>query len=111
MVVFSMLNTKNYWFTCTQTKTYRHYITTYKNISVCVTLFILLSGISVGVTLGIRMLSVSVSLTDDLKTLPKGLLGNFDGNATNDFVLPDGTILSNNMTDREIFTGFGEKCE
>lgn len=40
----------------------------------------------------------------------RGLLGNFDGDPNNDFMLPNGTILSINSTDdRLIFGEFGQK--
>lgn len=40
-------------------------------------------------------------------------MGNFDGNAANEFVLPNGTILDDNATgtERNIYNNFGQKCE
>lgn len=39
-----------------------------------------------------------------------GLLGNNDGDSTNDFILPNGTTLSDAMTDKEIFS-YGQQCK
>ncbi|KAH3861692.1 hypothetical protein DPMN_024626 [Dreissena polymorpha] len=39
-----------------------------------------------------------------------GLYGNNDGDPTNDFQLPNGTVLSNNMTDRMIYH-YAEQCK
>jgi hypothetical protein len=45
--------------------------------------------------------------------LEQGLMGNFDGDPNNDFILPNGTVLQNNMTesDRKIFENFGRHCK
>lgn len=42
-----------------------------------------------------------------------GLMGNFDGNSTNDFILPNGTILYGSKVDseRKIYNNFGQQCE
>ena len=40
-------------------------------------------------------------------------MGNFDGNKSNDFVLPNGTILNENQTktERQIYINFGQLCK
>ena len=40
-------------------------------------------------------------------------MGNFDGNKSNDFVLPNGTILNENQTktERQIYYNFGQLCK
>lgn len=42
-----------------------------------------------------------------------GLMGNFDGNSTNDFVLPNNTILFGSAvnSERKIYENFGQRCE
>lgn len=40
----------------------------------------------------------------------KGLLGNFDGNSTNDFKAPNGDITPSNSVESVIYT-FGKKCK
>ena len=47
----------------------------------------------------------------EFKTLTRGLLGNFNGVKDDDFVLPDGTTLSSNLTDRQIYEDFGPNCK
>jgi len=39
-----------------------------------------------------------------------GLLGNVNGNPDDEFQLPNGTILSSNMSQEEIYYQFGEHC-
>ena len=40
-------------------------------------------------------------------------MGNFDGNKSNDFVLPNGTTLNENQTktERQIYYKFGQLCK
>ena len=58
-----------------------------------------------------EMLSFVVSPGDDYKNSTKGLLGTWNDNTSDDFTLPDGTVLSLSSTAREIHFGFGVKCE
>ena len=41
----------------------------------------------------------------------EGLLGNFDRDSSNDFLLPNGTILSNNLNEEQVYYQFGLKCK
>lgn len=47
------------------------------------------------------------------KGLTSGLMGNFDGSGSNDFILPNGTLLDANATktERDIFYNFGQHCK
>ncbi|KAK3103621.1 hypothetical protein FSP39_020595 [Pinctada imbricata] len=67
------------------------------------------SGVGVKVSLGIRLLTVVVAAPNYLQGNTKGLLGNYDSDPNNDFVLPNGTILHTNSSQREIFNNFGQK--
>ena len=58
-----------------------------------------------------EMLSFVVSTGEDSKNSTKGLLETWNDNTSDDFTLPDGTVLSPSSTDREIHFGFGVKCE
>jgi len=58
-----------------------------------------------------EMLSFVVSPGDDYKNSTKGLLGTWNDNMTDDFTLPDGTVLSPSSTAREIHFGFGVKWQ
>jgi hypothetical protein len=42
-----------------------------------------------------------------------GLMGNFDGNSTNDFLLPNGTTLTGDVvqSERDIYFNFGQACK
>ena len=42
-----------------------------------------------------------------------GLVGNFNGNSTDDFILPNGTavFVGQNATEKQIFEEFGQKCK
>ncbi|XP_062609556.1 uncharacterized protein LOC134271356 [Saccostrea cucullata] len=69
------------------------------------------SSIILKIRLGVRFLISEVVVDDTYSGFVKGLMGNFDGNATNDFILPNGTILSENATrtERDIFYNFGQQ--
>ena len=41
----------------------------------------------------------------------EGLLGNSDRDSSNDFLLPNGTILSNNLNEEQVYYQFGLKCK
>lgn len=64
------------------------------------------------VSLGVRFLVSEVVVDSEYRGHAKGLMGNFDGDATNDFVLPNGTFLDINATrtERNIYNNFGQKC-
>ena len=52
-----------------------------------------------------------LTLPQSLQGKTQGLLGNYNGNATDDFVYPDGvTVLDNSATDSMIHT-FGQLCK
>lgn len=42
-----------------------------------------------------------------------GLMGNFDGNSTNDFILPNGTTIDADdvKSERQIYNNFGQLCK
>ena len=68
------------------------------------------NGISVTVTLLSGLLNVVAVLPQDFMGLTQGLLGNFNGNATDDFIYPNGTMLDNDASDRMIHD-FGLTCK
>ncbi|XP_062605769.1 uncharacterized protein LOC134267580 [Saccostrea cucullata] len=69
------------------------------------------SSIILKVRLGVRFLISEVVVDDTYMGFVQGLMGNFDGNITNDFILPNGTTLSENeaRTERDIFYNFGQR--
>jgi hypothetical protein len=40
-----------------------------------------------------------------------GLMGKWNGDMTDDFTLPNGTVLPIDMSEPDIFHKFGEQCE
>ncbi|KAL3836509.1 hypothetical protein ACJMK2_021935, partial [Sinanodonta woodiana] len=59
--------------------------------------------ISLIISVGVEMLALGITLPPIFKNKTKGLLGNYDGNPSNDFVYPNGTRLAENATEKEIF--------
>ncbi|XP_014781778.2 mucin-4 [Octopus bimaculoides] len=68
------------------------------------------SGVDVSVTVGIRMLAVTVSLPEGFKntTVTSGLMGVYNDNKTDDLTTPNGTVLPENSSERDIFYNFGQ---
>lgn len=62
------------------------------------------------VSLGYLSLSTQFNMPTSASGLLQGLLGNFDGNATNDFVMRNGTVLSNNSLESQLYP-FGQSCK
>ncbi|KAL4219778.1 hypothetical protein ACF0H5_020191 [Mactra antiquata] len=68
------------------------------------------SGISLNVSINVEMLSLNSIVPNTFENLTTGLLGNYNGVIEDDFTLPNGTVLSANMTEREIFI-YGQNWE
>lgn len=62
------------------------------------------------ISLGTEMLTQEVTVPKEYQGLTIGLLGNFDGNASNDFTFKDGHIIDANSSEREVFP-FGQSCK
>ena len=69
-----------------------------------------LSGVSVEVTLQVGLLAFNARLPEEFMMEGRGLLGNFDGNKSNEFVYRNGTMIPDSSSDREIHN-FGQSCE
>lgn len=69
--------------------------------------------ITVKISLGVRFLALETMVDEKYRGEVTGLMGNFDGNSTNDFLLPNGTTLygSDVATERGIYNNFGQLCE
>ena len=67
--------------------------------------------ISLTITIGMKSLDISVAMPLTYQNQTRGLLGNFNGIQGDDFVLPSGTVLGSNLTEREIFEMFGSQCK
>ena len=57
------------------------------------------------------MLSFVVTPADDYKNNTKGLMGTWNDDPEDDFLLPDGTVIPPSSTSRGIHFEFGVKCE
>ena len=60
-------------------------------------------GVSLIVSIMKPTLAISTFVPEEYTNTTQGLLGNFDGNPKNDLRAPNGTLLSSNATEREIF--------
>ena len=74
-------------------------------------LYVYISEIQLTISIGYKSLDISISMPTKHKTETKGLLGNFNGVKNDDFVLPNGTTLSSDLSDRQIYEDFGPKCK
>ena len=72
--------------------------------------FSFLCGIGLTTTVSSGILSVVLTVPEDLNGTTQGLLGNFNGNIIDDFMYPNGTVLTDGASDREIHD-FGQSCE
>lgn len=72
-----------------------------------------ISAITIKFSLGVRFLTSESMVDEKYGGQVVGLMGNFDGNSTNDFILPNGTILygSDIDSERKIYNNFGQLCE
>lgn len=64
-------------------------------------------------SVGIELLEISVTVPEDLAATvsTRGLLGVFNNDQSDDFTTPNGTIVSINSTEEELFHSFGQKCK
>ena len=67
------------------------------------------SGVDFCVSKG--MMSFVVALDTQYYNKTKGLLGTYNENKDDDFTLPNGTVLSPSITDKQIHYDFGLKCK
>lgn len=70
-------------------------------------------AITIKVGLGVRFLTCEAVVDNAYNGSVTGLMGNFDGNSSNDFVLPNGTTLTGNSieSERSIYKNFGQACK
>lgn len=59
-----------------------------------------------------RFLTIEAVVDSKYNGTVTGLMGNFDGDSNNDFVLPNGTILQAEdvISERKIYNNFGQMC-
>ncbi|XP_022809829.1 mucin-like protein [Stylophora pistillata] len=61
------------------------------------------SGLSIEVSPGLELLQLGVKAPGDMMNKTEGLLGNFNGDKTDELMYPNGTKISSNSTEQEIF--------
>ena len=69
-----------------------------------------MSGVGMEVALRTGFLSFLGKMPLEFMGKLRGLLGNFDGNASNDFIFPNGTMLPVNSSDRQLHY-YGQSCK
>lgn len=69
------------------------------------------AGIGITIVPGIKALDISVDMPVIFRNQTTGLMGNFNSIQSDDFILPNGTVLPSNMTDRQKFEDFGSHCK
>ncbi|CAG5131221.1 unnamed protein product, partial [Candidula unifasciata] len=66
-------------------------------------------GVSIKVHVGLNSLEIDLEVDVSLRNKTRGLLGNFNQNPLDDFLLANGTVLSPNITERQILQGFANQ--
>ncbi|XP_055860294.1 uncharacterized protein LOC106054907 [Biomphalaria glabrata] len=64
------------------------------------------AGVTLIVQVGIRALEIDLEVDESLRTLTKGLFGNFNGIPEDDFELPNGTVLPCHISEKVILEQF-----
>ncbi|XP_064388044.1 uncharacterized protein LOC135336225 isoform X3 [Halichondria panicea] len=68
------------------------------------------NGIGVTITASFEMLSFVLSMPEEFQNVTRGLMGNYNGDPTDDIVFRNGDMLSGNVSDRMIHD-FGQSWE
>ena len=73
--------------------------------------FDFICGVSMEISIFPNMLQAVITASDEMEGSVKGLLGTFNDNPNDDLTLPDGTVLSANLTEKEIYDSYGGNCK
>ncbi len=68
-------------------------------------------GASVSVSVQVSFLHSSVGLSDAYLNATRGLLGTYNSDPSDDFTLPNGTVLPQDLMDEEVHYQFGLECK
>ncbi|KAH9505488.1 hypothetical protein Btru_057442, partial [Bulinus truncatus] len=66
------------------------------------------SGVSIKVYVAAKSLLIEFNVQKEFQNATESLLGNFNGNMSDDFTLPNGTVLPANISEREIYHKFAK---
>lgn len=71
-----------------------------------------ISEIALTISFNVEMLDLTVLVPTSLSNVTSigGLLGNVNGNSTDDLTLKNGSVLPQTPTERDIYSIFGESC-
>lgn len=69
------------------------------------------AGVTIKVHVGVKSLEIELEVDKNLQNKTRGLLGNFNGNLLDEFSLPNGTVLSSNLSQRGIYEHFAKECK
>ena len=72
--------------------------------------FMFENGVVIIIKASNDILSFQLSVPQSFRDNTKGLLGVWNGNQDDDFLRPDGTMVSINSSEAEIYRLFGEMC-
>ncbi|KAH9524469.1 hypothetical protein Btru_054660 [Bulinus truncatus] len=67
--------------------------------------------VSIKVYVASKSLLIEYSVPNDYQNYTEGLVGNFNGNTSDDFTLPNGRVLSTNASEKEIYHQFAKAWE
>ena len=67
-------------------------------------------GVSINISVVAGIPNYVLTVPEQYRNQSRGLLGNFNGNDTDDFVFRNGTLLRNDASDFEIHQ-FGQSCK
>ena len=68
------------------------------------------NGLAVTISVALMcMMNIVVNLPEEYESQTRGLMGNFNGDSTDDFILPSGIMLDDGASDRMIHM-FGQAC-
>lgn len=69
------------------------------------------NGLAVTISVSLMgMMNIVVNLPLEYDSQTQGLMGNFNGNSTDDFIFRNGSMLDDGVSDR-IIHSFGQTCE
>ncbi|KAH9505495.1 hypothetical protein Btru_057451 [Bulinus truncatus] len=67
-----------------------------------------LCGVSLKIQVASKSLLIELDVLKELHNKTRGLLGNFNGDRSDEFTLPNGTVLPSNISEREIYEQFAK---